>query len=309
MTQPRLIVPGAVHLITRRTVLRYHLFAPDPRVRGIFLYCLAIASQRTGVLVNAVVLMSTHPHLIVTDVEGRLPEFLHFLNRHVALATKVLRKWDGSVWDREPTSVVELRTPRAVIESTAYATVNPVEAGLVAYAKDWPGITTRPAELGLAVWRVERPEEYFRPDDDKWPPHVELRLSMPRAAAELGVTDERFRELVAEEVALLEEAARAKAKELGRAFLGVDRCRKLSPFRRAHSSEPARERNPCFAVGRGNADAFVEAAARLRAFRLAYREVFASWRLGRRDVAFPPGTWLMHHRHGANVERSVASAA
>ena len=309
MTQPRLIVPGATHFLTRRTVRRYHLFAPGPQTRQIFLYCLAMASQRTGVLVHVAVLMSTHPHLVVTDVEGRLPEFLHYLNRHVALAMKVLRKWDGAVWDHEAPSQVELRTPQAVVEKSAYAIANPVEAGLVRTATEWPGVTTRPSEIGSAVWRVERPEQYFTANDDKWPPVVELRLTMPPAAAQLGVSDDQFRELVAEEVARLEAAARAEVKKRGWSVLGADRCLKLSPFKRARSWEPIRDRNPTFAVGRDNREAFFEAVARLRAFRLAYRQRLEAWRAGERNAPFPAGTWLMKHRHGAAVEEPTVAAA
>lgn len=308
MTQPRLIIPGATYLLTRRTVLRHHLFAPDPETRRIFLYCLAVASARTGVLVHVVVLMSTHPHIVVTDVEGRLPEFLHCLNRHVALAMQVLRKWDGAVWDHEGPSVVELRTPEAVVEKSGYSIVNPVEAGLVRYAKDWPGVTTLPSEIGKAVWRIERPEQYFSANDDKWPPVVELRLTVPPAAEQLGVSDDQFRQLVAEEVARQEEAAREKANEQGLAFLGADRCRKLSPFRRARSPEPLRSRNPAFAVGRGNREAYLEAVARLRAFRLAYRERLEAWRAGERSAPFPAGTWMMRHRHGAAVGEPATAA-
>ena len=309
MTQPRLIAPGATYLLTRRTVRRYHLFAPDPQTRQIFLYCLAVAAHRTGVLVHVVTLMSTHPHIVATDVEGRLPELLHYLHRHVALAMKVLRKWDGAVWDHEAPSVVELRTPDAVVQKSAYSIVNPVEGGLVPNAKDWPGVTTRPSDIGTAVWRIERPAQYFSADDDKWPPFVELRLTMPPAAQQLGVTDDEFRALVAEEVANQEQAAREKVKERGGAFLGADRCRKLSPFRQAHSWEPVRDRNPTFAVGRGNRDAFLEAVRRLRAFRLAYRQRLEAWRAGERNAPFPAGTWLMRHRHGAAVEERLAAAA
>ncbi|UJR86568.1 transposase [Sandaracinus amylolyticus] len=301
MTQPRLIEPGAVYLVTRRTVRRHHLFAPGPRMNRIFLYTLAVAAQRSGVQVHAAVLMSTHEHLVVSDPEGRLPEFLHYLHRHVALATKVLRKWDGAVWDHETTSVVELRTPHAVIEKLAYAIANPVAAALVPRARDWPGVTTRPHEIGTATWRIERPAEYFAPDDGRWPPHVELRLEMPRAARELGMRDDELRDLVAHELGALESAARAKVRETGGTFLGADRCAKLSPFRRARSFESIRSLNPTFAVGRGNHDALRDSYDRVRAFRAEYRHARRSWRAGRRDVPFPAGTWLMREQHGAEV--------
>ncbi|UJR87081.1 transposase [Sandaracinus amylolyticus] len=301
MTQPRLIEPDAVYLITRRAVRRHHLFAPDPRMNRIFLYTLAVAAKRAGVRVHAAVLMSTHEHLVVSDPDGRLPELLHYLHRHVALATKVLRRWEGSVWDHEPTSVVELRTPNAVVEKIAYAIANPVAACLVPRAKDWPGVTTRPHELGRATWRIERPTEYFGRDDDKWPPFIELHLEVPRAARQLEVTDDAFRELVAHEVAALESTARARAREAGGTFLGADRCAKLSPFRRATSREPIRDTNPTFAVGRGNHVAWRECAERVRAFRTAYRRAREGWRRGRRDVPFPVGTWLMREEHAALI--------
>lgn len=309
MTQPRLVEPGATVMITRRTVLRYHLFAPDPRMNDIYLYVLAIAAARTGILVHVVTLMSTHPHLVVTDPEGRLPEFLHYLHRHVALATQKLRNWAGAVWDHEPTSVVELCTPEAVVEGCGYSIANPVEAGLVPYAAEWPGVTTRPSDIGTAVLRIARPAQYFSRNDDKWPPHVELRLELPPAAAELGATPEQFRELVAHETTELERSARARMKEEGRSFLGADRCAKLSPLRCSLTPEPDRDRNPSFAVGRGKRSAFFDAAARLRAFRIAYRQALDAWRAGIRDVVFPAGTWLMRKLHGAAVEAPSHAAA
>ncbi|AKF10164.1 hypothetical protein [Sandaracinus amylolyticus] len=308
MTQPRLIEPGSVYLITRRVLRRYHLFAPDARMNRIFLYTLAVAAARAGVLVHTAVLMSTHEHLVVTDPEGRLPEFLHYLHRHVALATKALRKWDGAVWDHEATSVVELRTPAAVAEKIAYAIANPVAAALVRRARDWPGVTTRSTDIGQCEWRIERPAEYFAPDDERWPSSVVLRLEMPRAAGELGMAAAEFRELIAHEVAAFESTARAEVSQRGGAFLGADRCAKLSPFRRARSPEPLRSLAPAFAVGRGNRDALIASATRLRAFRLSYRHAFESWRTGRRDVPFPAGTWSMRQTHGALVAPACVAA-
>src|SRR6187402_2935003 len=145
--RPRRIVPGTTVLVTRRTQRRTHLLRPEQRVNDIFTYLLAVIAKRHGVLVHAAVLMSTHEHLVVTDVNGRLPRFLAELHRMLALCVKVLRKWEGEVWDGAKTSVVELRTPQAVIEKLAYVAANPVAAGLVRKACDWPGVTTVPEDL------------------------------------------------------------------------------------------------------------------------------------------------------------------
>lgn len=97
-------------MITRRTLRRTHLLRPDRELNNLFVYCLAVASQRFAIRVHAAVLMSTHEHLIVTDTRGQLPRFLQDFHRIFALGIKVLRKWEGAVWDHEKTSVVELRT-------------------------------------------------------------------------------------------------------------------------------------------------------------------------------------------------------
>jgi hypothetical protein len=100
------------------------------------------------VRVHAITLMSTHEHLVVTDVRGRLPDFLRRLHRLVSLGTKVLRKWEGPTWDHERSSVVRLLTEQAILEKLAYVMANPVKAGLVHRAKDWPGLTVLAQELG-----------------------------------------------------------------------------------------------------------------------------------------------------------------
>src|SRR5262245_33442532 len=108
MTLPRRVSPGAIVMVTRRTMRRTHLLRPDPGLNALFTYCLAVHARRHGILVHAVVLMSTHEHIVLTDLHGCLPRFLQQLHRTVALGVKVLRKWEGPVWDHEKTSVVEL---------------------------------------------------------------------------------------------------------------------------------------------------------------------------------------------------------
>jgi putative transposase len=148
-------------MVTRRTLRRTHLLRPDPAVNELFIYCLAVLAPRFDIRVHAAVLMSTHEHLVVTDVQGQLPRFLQELHRVLALGIKILRKWEGAVWDHEKTSVVDLRTPAAIIEKIAYVMANPVAAGLVRRASQWPGITVQPQQLGRWRWSAARPDYYF----------------------------------------------------------------------------------------------------------------------------------------------------
>ena len=285
-------------MVTRRTLRRTHLLRPDRELNNLFTYCLAVCAKRYGILVHAVVVMSTHEHLVLTDVRGELPRFLQDLHRLLALGIKVLRQWEGAVWDHEKTSVVELRTPQAVLEKLGYVIANPVAAGLVRRAHQWTGLTTRPEQLGDGSWAARRPDAYFDKDNPHWPKDATLQLSLPA----LGMRTDQVRSAVAEQLASAEDAARALVEAKGRRFLGVQQLAKLSPYERAKSWEPLRGRNPTFAVGSGQKQAFFDAVSVFRAFRTAHRAALELWRTGIRDTIFPAGTWLMRWAHGARVE-------
>ena len=51
---------------------------------------------------------------------------------------------------------------QAVLEKVAYCIANPVAAGLVRRADQWPGVTTTPEQLGRASWTAKRPDFYIR---------------------------------------------------------------------------------------------------------------------------------------------------
>ena len=286
-------------MVTRRTLRRHHLFRPDPAIAQLYLYTLGICAKEFGMQLHAFVLMSTHEHLVLTDTNRRLPDFLRRLHRLVALGTKVLRKWEGPVWDHERPSVVRLLTEGAVIERMAYVLANPVKAGLVQRAAHWPGVTVLPQQLGRRTWKVKRPDFYF--DADNWPDEVELTLTLPPTLQGL-YTDAQIRDAVALELTHQERLARAEVRKKGWPVLGSERIRQVSPHSRAKSFEPIRGCNPTFAVGRGQRRIFFAAVAELRAFRRAYRDALERWRAGLRLTVFPAGTWAMRCMHTAPVD-------
>jgi hypothetical protein len=294
MTMPRRICPGTTYLITRRTLRRTHLLRPDSELNNLFVYYLAVIAPRHRILVHAVQVMSTHIHIVLTDVSGCLPRFLQEFHRMVALTVKVLRRWEGPVWDHEKTSAVELRTPQALIEKLAYLMANPTAAGLVRHAQDWPGIKTLPDDLGKTLLSAKRPTQYLDQDNTMWPSEATLPLSLP---PEIDMAEGDLRDAVANELALLESAAHEDVRTKGWRVAGARVIERLSPFARARSSEPLRSRNPSFAVGRGQREAFAESVRLLRSFRQAYMRALERWRAGIRKETFPHGTWLMARLH------------
>ncbi len=306
MSQPRSIVSGATYLLTRRTLRRHLLLRPDAAITQLIVYALAVSASRYGLQVHAICAMSTHIHLVVTDSKGVLPRFLHDFHRLIALGTKILRSWEGPVWDHEPTSVVRLMTRASVVEKIAYTLANPVAAGLVRFAHEWPGAKVLAAEIGRAELRAKRPDVYFDPSNSAWPEVATILLTCPPDIKEEDT--EEFRRTVAVELERQEKAARAEVQRRGIPFLGARRAARVPPHERASRFEALHDVNPTFAVGRGNKDALHRAVATVRGFRLAYRSALKQWCAGVRSVVFPEGTWWMRVLHAVNVACEAVSA-
>lgn len=305
MSQPREIIPGATYLITRRTLRRHFLFRPDAAITQLIVYALAVSARRFGLQVHALCAMSTHLHLVVTDERGVLPRFMHFFHRIVALGTKVLRRWEGPVWDHEATSVVRLLTPRAVVEKIAYVLANPVAAGLVAHAGEWPGAKANADEIGHEELQAARPSVYLDPSNPQWPEEARLPITLPPSVEPGGAP--RFLADVGAEIERLEALAHEEMSRQGYRFLGAAAASVVSPDERATSSEALRGRNPTLAVGRAQGGAIRAATAAIRAFRRTYRAALERWRAGIRESVFPAGTWWMRVFHGASVNEGVVS--
>ena len=235
-------------MITRRTLRRTHLLRPDAALNNLFTYCLAMTSQRFGIRVHAAVLMSTHEHLIVTDTLGQLPRFLQEFHRLLALGIKVLRKWEGAVWDHEKTSVVQLLTTQAVVEKLAYVMANPVAAGLVRSASQWPGTTTTPEQLGRARVAATRPDYYFDADNPAWPRSMTLQLVMPACLRFLS--ESQLRAAVGSELEHAEREARTSVRARGWRSSAQNESRACRPTnaRRAGSRRAAAIRRSLWAA-------------------------------------------------------------
>src|SRR5262245_39766841 len=77
-------VPRGTFLVTRTTTMSLFLLAPNAMVNQIMEYCLAWAARGRGIIVHAVCVQSDHYHLLVTDLEGKLSEFVKEFNRCAA---------------------------------------------------------------------------------------------------------------------------------------------------------------------------------------------------------------------------------
>ena len=298
---PRLIIPGATYLITRRCIERRFLLRPSQQTNQIIEYCLAIAAERTGVEVHAFCAMSNHMHAVVTDLQGRLPDFFQHFHRHVAVAINASLGRKENLWAGHQTSAVQLGDDQDVLDKLAYVVANPTAAGLVRAPQKWPGVITR--RLGESR-RIKRPADYFR-QTGAMPEFVQLNYTLPPQMAHLGLikANELFFKALSYKVHAARETARAKGKD----FLGAKKVMKTALSKSAATAERIKSKAPRFSIR--DPERRRAAIARWRGFLLAYFEAFHQWRNGNRKVRFPEGTWMMKRAHSAPCEPPLPSGA
>lgn len=293
MTAPRQVLSGNTYLLTRRCVRREFLLRPSPVANAIFTYALALAARKTGVLLHAFCVLSNHVHLVLTDPDARLPEFMRQLNANVARAMNAALGRSGSFWDERHYSAVVLATPEAIVNSAAYALANPVTAGLVRLATEWPGVWSDPSRLGGAPSLVERPSVFFRAKGK--PDRVELSLVPPP-----DFTAEQFRADVIAALAERERDAVVAAHAAGRSFLGVRRVLEQETTARAARKEARGQLSPTVAAL--DRETRLEVLARIADFVARYREARSRFIAGFRDVVFPAGTYRLRVSYGVLCE-------
>jgi len=288
---PREILPGTTYLLTRRCTQRQFLLCPSEEVNQIFLYCLAVAAERTSVQVHVFCVMSNHWHAVVTDVDGMLPDFMAWVHKYVAkcMNTK-LGRWEN-FWSTTPYSAVRLESPEDILDKIVYVLTNPVAAGLVAWGSQWPGLLSKAADIGGKPLTVDRPNVHFRPEGPM-PGSISIALKPPPQFVSMNLR--KFVAKVQSRVKEMENMIQAKFRNTRRRFLGPKACLKQRRTDRPATLEPRREISPKIA----SLDKSLRTAAlqRLRAFVTAYRAAFLKWKKGVRDVLFPAGTyWLRVH--------------
>jgi putative transposase len=294
MPDPRRIQPGSTYLLTRRCIERRFLFTPDPdhHMERIFGYCLALLSERYGILVHASVTLSNHWHLVVTDVRGNLPEFLRDVHSLIARCVNARYRRPENVWAVRQPSAVLLLDAGAVWDKLAYCLCNAVSSGLVASHRAWPGFHTRPDAVAMLPKVYARPPEYFS-SRTLLPETATLVITKPPALAHLS--DDSYVGELKRRVAAKESELQKRAKDSKRPFLGVPAVMAQDPHAHPQTPRPHAELNPRVAASDGE---LRKAHLGLLAdFLNSYAAARAKWSKGDRRVRFPFGTYQLFHSH------------
>jgi putative transposase len=134
---PRLTLPGYPHHIIQRGNNRQAIFttAADHQ------YLLALLDENAkkfAVDVHAYVLMTNHFHLLATpQTDTGLPQMMQAVGRSYVRYFNDLQARTGSLWEGRYRSTL-IQTDRYLLACMAYIDLNPVRAGMVADARDYP---------------------------------------------------------------------------------------------------------------------------------------------------------------------------
>ena len=137
----RVVVPDLPHHVTQRGNRRERVFFDEADYRA-YLDLISVAANGSGTAVWAYCLMPNHVHFIMTpsDPDGLRRTFAEAHRRYTA-RIHAREKWTGHLWQGRFSSTA--MDERHLIAAARYVPMNPVRAGLVARAEDWPWSSAR----------------------------------------------------------------------------------------------------------------------------------------------------------------------
>jgi putative transposase len=290
MSLPRQVLPGQFYMLTRRCTQRQFLLRPDSITNETFVYCLAEAAQRFGIVIILPSALSNHHHTILFDRHGTIVEFMEHFHKMLAKALNAHRgRWEN-LWSCGPPCLVRLVDAADVLDKLVYAATNPVKDGLVERVHHWPGVNGLSALLNRRPLEARRPRQFFRADGTM-PERVVLELVIP---PELGDPDDVRRQL-RQRVATEEDRLARARQRAGKRVIGRRAILRQSWRDSPSSREPRRGLRPRIAAR--SKWSRIEALRRCREFLAEYQAARADWLAGR-DTAFPRGTyWLRRFAH------------
>lgn len=134
---PRLSIPGYPHHVIQRGNNRQAIFT-RPADYQLLLNLLDENARKFGVAVHAYVLMDNHFHLLVTpQAQDSLPKMMQAIGRRYVRHFNGEHGRSGTLWEGRYKSTL-IQAERYLLACMAYIDLNPVRAGLVAHARDYP---------------------------------------------------------------------------------------------------------------------------------------------------------------------------
>jgi REP element-mobilizing transposase RayT len=208
--------------------------------QGLVGSAIARAQQKYKTKLFALVVLSNHFHLIVQTKGKNLSKFMGYVKARITEGINLLTGKSGPLWSRRY-DAQPILDDEASTERLAYCLDNPVQAGLVESADQWPGLNCAFAMgdsdeiefeyLDRTAWhKAGRPDDldkYYRTATMKLTPLPQL-TSMQRSLVRRSVESWL--------------GSRGKERKTGGRFLGIEAI--LDTAFESRPKEPKRSRRP-----------------------------------------------------------------
>ncbi|MDA8019434.1 MAG: transposase [Thermoanaerobaculia bacterium] len=278
--------------MTVRTAHSRYLLRPSRELNRIFAGCLGRALELRPVRLHAVVVMSTHFHLLLSPEDSQqLAEFMRHLNGNLSKKVGRLHNWSGSMFERRYQCIPVSDEPAAQQARLRYLLRHGCKEGLVLSPRDWPGVHSAAALCdGAAIkgtW-IDRTEygKAIRGGDDvvenQFGTDYEIHLEALPCWKHLDASVWRkfVREMVEEiERETLEEHQRNETVPAGATTV----CQRSPHFRPGH-----RKKSPAPLFHAATKAVRVAMRDAFSAFLTSYRDAAERVKSGEGSVFFPP---------------------
>ena len=292
----RFVYPGGSLVeVTVRTLQSQYLLRPSPALNEIAGGVLGRAQALHPVRCHAAVFLSTHFHLLLSvDDAKQMSDFMQFLDTNLATEINRLRNREGTVWGDRYRSIPVSEEEAAQVERLRYLLSQSVKEGLVAHARDWPGVhcirEILAGEPIRGLW-FDRTQEYAArnrgEDFGRLQYASEEAFVLTPLPCWAHLPPEVYRHRVAELMEQIENEAAVELTKAGREPFGAEAALKLDPETRPDRSKKSPA--PLFhAATRTVRKALWEAYA---LFVAAFREASEHLRSGDRTARFPVGSF------------------
>lgn len=281
--------------ITCRAVQGRYLFRPGPQLNDLVLGVLGRAQRRYETTISAVVVLSSHLHLLLVVDDAQEPSaFMRYVKSKLAREVNRLTGWRGPVFDRRYEMTVVTNEDAAQIERLRYVLSQSVKENLVERVRQWPGVHCAAALIDGAPleghW-FDRTQEFAarlrREDIGRMRYATAETVTLSPIPCWAHLPPEIYRARIAALVETIESEAARERKHTGASVLGVKAILSRDPLYRpttlARSPAPR-----VHAATRAARKAFYDIYA---AFVSTFREASERLRRGEREAPFPLGSF------------------
>ena len=279
------------YFLTSRTIDSQLLLRPDPEVNEILGEWLVRAQQQTGIELVVYVVMSNHWHAIVRAPQQNIDRFVSLFKSQSSRQVNELRDARrGTIYQRRY-SCEPILDQESLLDRIIYILSNPVAAGLVDRAEDWPGLSSllqliENQSVSFPVFDRTAWHAAGAPEDrTPYMEQAELRIVLPEFLAQMD--PEERAAMIRERLEAVEAEHRQERESRGASVLGGDKVLEEDPCARPKRTN--RSKRPLCHTSR--IELWVEYREHWRHFRGSYRLAAQRYRAGDLTVEFPEGSF------------------